>query len=124
MVGSLNNQGKALKCSRILVLGIAYKKNVDDMRESPSTHMIEVLSSKGECVEYSDPHVPVFSRIRENNLNLRSVKLTSKNIANYDCVLQATDHDVFHYNIIYELAKLIVDSCGDYRGIFANVIKA
>ncbi len=109
-VDVLNNHGKALKGSRILVLGIAYKKNVDDMRESPSVHMMEILRSKGAQVEYSDPHVPVFPKMREYSFDLRSVPLTADSVAAYDCVLVATNHDGFDYKLMQKYAKLIVEA--------------
>ncbi len=124
MVDGLNQRGRALKGSRVLVLGIAYKKNVDDTRESPSVHIMEILRHKGASVEYSDPHVPVFPRMREHSFDLRSVPLTAENIVAYDCVLVATNHDGFDYKLIQKHAKLIVDSRGVYRGHHDNVVKA
>ena len=124
VVDSLNNHGKPLKGSHILVLGIAYKKNVDDMRESPSVHMMELLRAKGAKVDYSDPHVPVFPKIRGYSFDLSSVALNEKNISSYDCILLATDHDDYDYVKIRKYAKMIVDSRGKYRTQYPNVIKA
>ena len=120
---ALNNQGKAMKNAKILVLGIAYKRNVDDMRESPSVHIMEKLQQHGAIVAYADPHVPVFPKMREHYFNLKSEPLTPENIASFDCVILATDHDKFDYNLLQEKAQLIVDT----RGKFAhadNVVKA
>jgi len=124
VVDGLNNQGKALKGSRVLVLGIAYKKNVDDMRESPSVRIMEILRAKGAKVDYSDPHIPVFPKIRGYSFDLSSVSLSEKNISSYDCVLLATNHDDFDYELIRENAKLLVDSRGVYRSQYPNVINA
>ncbi|MNJ57950.1 UDP-N-acetyl-D-glucosamine 6-dehydrogenase [compost metagenome] len=120
----LNNAGKALKGSRILVLGIAYKKNVDDMRESPSVEIMELIEAKGGIVAYSDPHVPVFPKMREHHFDLRSEPLTADNLASFDAVLLTTDHDKFDYELIKTQAKLIIDSRGKYRAPAEHIIKA
>lgn len=124
LMDGLNDAGKALKGSKILVLGIAYKKNVDDMRESPSVEIMELIESKGGDVGYSDPHVPVFPKMREHHFELASVALTAESISSFDAVVLATDHDKFDYSLIKENAKLIVDSRGRYREPAVNVIKA
>ncbi|MGH8371899.1 MAG: nucleotide sugar dehydrogenase, partial [Gammaproteobacteria bacterium] len=124
VVNGLNDHGKALKGSRILVLGIAYKKNVDDMRESPSVHIMEILRHKGALVEYSDPYVPVFPKMREHSFDLQSVVLTAQSLAQFDCVLVGTDHQNFDYELILKHARLIVDSRGVYRGQYDNVVRA
>lgn len=124
VVDGLNDHGKALKGSRILVLGIAYKKNVDDMRESPSVHIMEILRHKGAIVEYSDPYVPVFPKMREHSFDLQSVALTAQSLAQFDCVLIATDHQNFDYELIRKHARLIVDSRGVYREQYDNVVRA
>lgn len=124
LMDGLNEAGKAVKGSRILVLGIAYKKNVDDMRESPSVEIMELIEAKGGVVAYSDPHVPVFPKMREHNFNLSSEPLTRETLATYDAVILATDHDKFDYELIRECAHLIIDSRGKYRTPQANIIKA
>ncbi len=124
LMDGLNNKGKALKGSRVLVLGIAYKKNVDDMRESPSVEIMELIEAKGGVVAYSDPHVPVFPKMREHHFELSSEPLTSGNLASFDAVVLATDHDRFDYQLIQSSAHLIIDSRGKYRTPAANVIKA
>lgn len=124
LMDALNERGQALKGSKILVLGIAYKKNVDDMRESPSVELMEKLQKKGAMVQYSDPHVPVFPQMREHHFNLSSVALSAETVAEYDCVLIATNHDAFDYDQIRTYSKLIVDTRGAYRGVFENVVKA
>lgn len=123
VAGALNDRRKPLKGSKVLVLGIAYKKNVDDMRESPSVILMEKLRDAGAQVSYSDPHVPVFPETREHHFDLSSVTLTEQNIAQFDCILLATDHDRFDYDLISSHASLIVDSRGRLPAA-ANVVKA
>lgn len=124
LMDGLNNNGKALNGSKILVLGIAYKKNVDDMRESPSVEIMELIEDKGGIVSYSDPHVPVFPKMREHHFDLSSEMLSADNIASYDAVVVATDHDKFDYELIKQHARLIVDSRGKYRTPAEHIIKA
>jgi UDP-N-acetyl-D-glucosamine dehydrogenase len=121
---ALNQHGRAIKGSRVLVLGIAYKKNVDDMRESPAVELMELLVRRGASVEYHDPHVPVFPPMREHRFDLKSVALTAQGLAAYDVVLLATDHDAFDYESILKNSKLIVDTRGRYLQPAANVVKA
>ncbi|MDI5993263.1 UDP-N-acetyl-D-glucosamine 6-dehydrogenase [Pseudomonas sp. MDMC216] len=124
LMDGLNERGQALKGSRILVLGIAYKKNVDDMRESPSVEIMELVQAKGGVVAYSDPHVPSFPKMREHHFDLSSEPLTAENIASFDAVVLATDHERFDYDLIQTHARLIVDTRGKYRTPHPNVIKA
>lgn len=121
---ALNERAKSIKGSKILVLGIAYKKNVDDMRESPSVELMEILRDKGADVAYSDPHVPVFPKMRSHKFDLSSVTLTPEAIASYDVILLATSHNAFDYALIQQHAKLIVDTRGVYLDPVANVVKA
>jgi len=124
LMDGLNERGLALKGSRVLVLGIAYKKNVDDMRESPSVEIMELIEAKGGIVAYSDPHVPVFPDMREHHFKLSSEALTAENLASFDAVVLATDHDKFDYALIQANARLLVDSRGKYRVPQANIVKA
>lgn len=125
VMGGLNEQGKALKNAKILVLGIAYKKNVDDMRESPSVEIMELLVNKSANVAYSDPHVPHFPQMREHYFDLDSVTLSADSVAAYDAVILATDHDKFDYDLILNHAKLIIDTRGKYRNeISKKIIRA
>jgi UDP-N-acetyl-D-glucosamine dehydrogenase len=121
---ALNDARKSVAGSRILVLGIAYKKNVDDMRESPSVALMERLRDLGAEVSYSDPHIPVFPRMREHNFDLKSVTMTPDVLASYDCVLLATDHDRFDYDMILQHSPLIVDSRGRYLEPADHIVKA
>lgn len=124
LMDALNERGLALKGAKVLVLGIAYKKNVDDMRESPSVELMEKLQKKGALVQYSDPHVPTFPPMREHHFDLSSVDLNADTLAEYDCILIATNHDAFDYEMIKKHSRLIIDTRGAYRGVFENVVKA
>lgn len=124
LADALNDREKSIKGSRILVLGISYKKNIDDMRESPSVELMELLQAKGAHIDYADPWVPVFPKMREHHFDLSSVDLTPDSIASYAAVLLATNHDVFDYDMIQQHARLIVDTRGVYLKPLANVVKA
>jgi UDP-N-acetyl-D-glucosamine dehydrogenase len=121
---ALNRRGKSVMGTRVLVLGIAYKKDVEDMRESPSVELMEILRDKGALVDYADPHVPVFPRMREHSFDLKSVELDAVTIASYDVVLLATAHSAFDYDLIQQYATLIVDTRGVYLAPLPNVVKA
>lgn len=124
LVDGLNDRGRAVKGCRVLILGIAYKKNVDDMRESPSVEIMELLEAKGAEVAYSDPHVLDFPEMREHHFKLSSEPLTAENLASFDAVVLATDHDGFDYDLIQSKSQLIIDSRGKYRTPATNIIKA
>jgi UDP-N-acetyl-D-glucosamine dehydrogenase len=112
----LNEKKKTLNGSKVLILGAAYKKNVDDMRESPSLKLIEILREKGAEVDYSDTYIPVLPKTRKYKFDMISVPLTAENINKYDVVLLSTDHDDFDYEFIAKHAQLIVDT----RNAFAR----
>ena len=124
VMDSLNQAAKSLHGSRVLVLGIAYKKNVDDMRESPSVEIMSKLQALGADVAYSDPYVPVFPKMRRYRFDLQSVDLSVDTLAEHDCIVLATDHDAFDYDQIGLHAQLLVDTRGRYRATHKNVIKA
>ncbi len=107
---ALNDRGKAVKGSRVLVMGLAYKANIDDTRESPSFELIDRLRQLGAKVEYSDPHVPKTVPVRKHDLGMTSVDLTEGKVKQYDCVLIATAHKVFDFEMIAEHADLVVDT--------------
>jgi len=107
---ALNERQKSLKGSKILVLGLAYKKDIDDLRESPSVKLIELLRQKGAKVDYNDPYIPKTHKQRQHNLKMTSKKLSAKMLAGYDVVLISTDHSDYDYNWIVEKAKLVVDT--------------
>ena len=121
---ALNEVGKPVKGSRILILGIAYKKNVDDMRESPAVVIMEKLQALGAEVSYHDPWVPVFPRMRRHHFDLQSVELTEDILKVADCVVLTTDHDLFDYDMIARHARLVVDTRGRFANDIPNVVKA
>jgi UDP-N-acetyl-D-glucosamine dehydrogenase len=92
------------------VLGLAYKKDIDDVRESPSLKLITLLQQKGAKVDYNDPHVPRTHKMREYDLKMTSVPLTQRNLKKYDCVLISTDHSSYDYRFIVKHSSLVVDS--------------
>ena len=120
IIDTLNTAGKALSKSKILVLGLSYKKNVDDTRESPSLEIIDRLVKQGAKVSYSDPYFPEAPKTRKYNFNLKNVEIDKKTISKFDLVLLATDHDDFDYELIEEAAKIIIDT----RGKFNNTSKS
>jgi UDP-N-acetyl-D-glucosamine dehydrogenase len=124
VVDALNAHGKAVKGSKILVLGIAYKKNVDDMRESPSVEIMEMLRDKGASLSYSDPHVPKFPAMRKHRFDMTSVDLSPGMLKSFDCVVIATDHDKFDYALVHSHASLVVDTRGVYRESASKIVKA
>ena len=107
---ALNDESKSLRGSKVLVMGIAYKPNVDDCRESPAAEVIELLLKNGAEVSYHDPHVPVFPKMRQHAIELKSLKITEKMLKDFDVVLIVTDHDAVDYAMIGKHARLIVDS--------------
>lgn len=107
---ALNRKGKSVKGSKILILGLAYKKDIDDVRDSPSLELIELLREKGAEVDYNDPYVPKTHKMRRYDLKMFSVPLTKENLKKYDCVLISTDHSPYDVNFIVENANLIVDT--------------
>lgn len=124
IMNALNERGTVLNGARLLIVGIAYKKNVDDMRESPSVTLMDKLIKKGASVDYSDPYLPAFPRMRKYHFDKTSVDIDAENIRDYDCVVIATNHDLFDYRLIQDNARVIVDTRGVYRDNFANVVRA
>jgi UDP-N-acetyl-D-glucosamine dehydrogenase len=114
---ALNDRGKAVKGARVLVLGLAYKPDVDDVRESPSFELIEKLEHLGALADYNDPLVPKTHRMRKHDLQMTSVPLNSQTLQSYDCVLISTNHSAYDWQMIAEHSKLIVDTRGVMRGV-------
>lgn len=124
---ALNDRRKSLNGSKVLVLGLAYKPDIDDVRESPSLELIELLKERGAKVDYNDPYIPQTHKQREYNLNMKSKPLTEAMLKKYDCVLIATNHSVYDYKWIVRNAKLVVDSrnaCADVKAGRGKVVKA
>ena len=107
---ALNNHRKSLKGSRVLVLGLAYKPDIDDVRESPSLELIELLKEKGAHVDYNDPYIPVTHKQRKYDLQMKSKKLSAAMLKKYDAVLIATNHTDYDYKWIVQNAKLVIDT--------------
>jgi UDP-N-acetyl-D-glucosamine dehydrogenase len=121
--------GKGLKGARILLIGAAYKKNIDDMRESPSLVLMEIIEHRGAICDFHDNHIPEIPPTREhaNLAGRRSVALDAKTVAGYDVVLVSTDHDDVDYGLIADHAALIVDTRNAFarRGLSpAGLVKA
>lgn len=110
LMHALNDAGKPVRNSKILVLGLAYKKDIDDVRESPSLALIELLQKKGAKVDYNDPHVPRTHKMRKHDLKMVSKKITPAMLKSYDAVLISTDHSSYDYQLIVDNAKLVVDT--------------
>ena len=108
--GALNDDRKSVKGAKVLVMGVAYKKNIDDSRESPSAEIIELLRDRGAEVTYHDPFIPTYPSMRKHRIDLKSVPLTPDTLRAMDCVLILTDHDAVDYGMLSEHATLVVDT--------------
>jgi UDP-N-acetyl-D-glucosamine dehydrogenase len=122
VIEALSQRGKALKGSRVLVLGMAYKRDIDDLRESPSLTIIELLQTRGARVEYNDPFFPTVGQGRKYALNMTCTSLDR--VPEFDCVLIVTDHSQYDYGQIVSQAQLVVDTRNATRGIAAaNIVR-
>jgi UDP-N-acetyl-D-glucosamine dehydrogenase len=111
LVAAMNDHQKSVKGSKILLLGVAYKKDVDDLRESPSLKLLELLMQRGARLDYNDPYFPALFKMRHYDYsNMKSVDLTPEALAGYDCVLIATDHSSYDYDAIVKNSKLVIDT--------------
>jgi UDP-N-acetyl-D-glucosamine dehydrogenase len=120
VVGALNRQKKALNGSRVLVLGVAYKRDIDDLRESPSLTIIELLQKEGAQVSYHDPYFATIGKGRKYDLQMKRASL--ENLGQYDCVLIVTDHSDYDYKKIVQEAQLVVDTRNATKGIQSEKI--
>ena len=111
-----------IKESKILILGLAYKKDVDDMRESPSLTIMEELEEKVRVVNYSDPFIPKMPKTRKYNKSKESIEISRKNLQDHDIIIIATDHSKFDYSLIKEYSSIVLDTRGVYRSIDSNNI--
>ncbi|MBN1803878.1 MAG: nucleotide sugar dehydrogenase [Sedimentisphaerales bacterium] len=107
---ALNEKKKSLNGAKVLVLGLAYKKDIDDVRESPSLELIELLKEKGAKVDYNDPYIPQTHKMREHDLRMKSKSLNAKMLRGYDVILISTDHSCYDYKMIVKNSKLVVDT--------------
>jgi len=123
---ALNDRKKPIRSSKILILGLAYKKNIDDPRESPAFEIIDELLELGADVSYHDPHVPVAPRMRSwpDLPPMTSVPLTAEVLASHDAVMVVTDHTNVDYDLVSRHAPLVIDTRGVYRRAFPNLVKA
>ena len=121
---ALSQYNKSLRNSKVLVLGVAYKKDVDDMRESPAVKLMELLEEKGAVIDYSDPYIPIFPKMEEVYFDLKSIELIPENIVRYDLLLLVTNHSKFDYTLLKKHAKLIVDTRGVYLDSSNNIVRA
>ena len=123
---ALNDQSKALKGAKVLLMGLAYKKDIDDPRESPSFELIEILLQRGAIVTYHDPHIASAPKMRTwpDLPPMESTPLTADTVASADVVLISTDHTAVDYDMVQKHAKLVVDTRGVYRNPMPNVVKA
>jgi UDP-N-acetyl-D-glucosamine dehydrogenase len=121
---ALNSVAKAIKGSRVLMLGIAYKKNIDDVRESPSVEIMQQLRDLGAEVEYCDPYFPRFPKMRHYNFDLEHQALSAQTLKEFDCVIIGVDHDCFDYALVVEDSQLLVDTRGRIKTKSEHVFRA
>ena len=121
VVDALNTRSKSVKGAKMLILGVAYKKDIEDLRESPALRVIELLIEKKALVHYHDPYIP---NIKEANRRLRSIKLEKKVLSYYDCVVIVADHSCYDLKSIVKDSKLVFDTRGCTINIdAANIIR-
>lgn len=113
----LNDAKNTLNGAKVLILGAAYKKDIDDMRESPSLKLISLLRKKGALVDYNDPYIPKLPPTRKYKYEMSSVELTPENLASYDLVLLSTDHSGYNYKFIAEHAAILVDTRNAFKSV-------
>ena len=120
----LRSKGKRLDGAKVLILGIAYKKNIEDTRESPGVELIRIFKTRGAKVSYSDPYLPKFPKMRNYKFKMKSVVLKPNIIKKFDIVLLITDHDKFNYKMIEKNSKIIIDTRGVFLNEYSNVFRA
>ena len=121
IAGSLNSHKKSLNGSRLLILGVAYKKDVDDLRESPSLKIMQLLQQRGAQVDYNDPYFPQMHKMRHYNFeSMKSVPISAESLGKYDAAIIATDHSSYDYNAIVDGSKIVVDTRNATRRVMRN----
>jgi UDP-N-acetyl-D-glucosamine dehydrogenase len=121
VANSLNEHKKSMKGSKILVLGVAYKKDVDDLRESPTLKIMQLLQQRGAALDYNDPYFPKLHKMRHYNYeNMKSVPLNPHTLGSYDAVVIATDHSSYDYAAIVDAAKLVIDTRNATRRVMRH----
>ncbi len=124
-IEALNERGKSIKGAKVLVLGVAYKKDIDDPRESPAIKIVSLLQGKAAEVSYNDPYIPRVVGHREYpGMDIRSVPLTAARLRKADAVVIATDHSSYDYGWIVKHAPLVVDTRNAIKRKRRNVVKA
>ena len=121
---ALNEFGKSIKNSKLLILGLSYKKNVDDLRESPSLEIMNLLSKKGADLNFSDPFFEKLPQSRKFSLEINSIEITKNSLRLFDAVILCTDHDDFDYKLIELESSLIIDTRGKFSRNNKKVVKA
>lgn len=121
-IEALNNNRVASNGAKILVLGLAYKKDIDDVRESPSLKLIELLKDRGASVDYNDPYVARTHKMRHYDLGMQSVPITKESLASYDCVLISTDHSEYDWEFIVENSRLVIDTRNATKNVVSDKI--
>jgi UDP-N-acetyl-D-glucosamine dehydrogenase len=114
---ALNRRRQCLQDSKVLVLGIAYKKDIDDLRESPALRVIELLQERGAQVDYHDPYFPRLHKMRRYDLQLSCIELTAVALASYAAVVIVTDHSSYDYEFIARHAQLVIDTRNATSGL-------
>jgi UDP-N-acetyl-D-glucosamine dehydrogenase len=121
IASALNQREKSLKGSKLLILGVAYKKDVDDLRESPTLKIMQLLHDRGAKLDYNDPYFPQLHKMRHYNYSeMKSVPLNPHTIGSYDAVVIATDHSSYDFTAIVDAAKLVVDTRNATRRLVRN----
>jgi len=116
LIKALNMRRKAIKGSKINLIGLSYKKNVDDQRESPSVILMDMIEKNGGIVSYSDPYIPEFKKMRAYNFDKKSQAINKENLKSYDAAILCTDHDIFDYKLIIDNSDILIDT----RGVYAK----
>jgi UDP-N-acetyl-D-glucosamine dehydrogenase len=121
IAAALNKQKKSLNGSKLLILGVAYKKDVDDLRESPSLKIMQLLQQQGAQIDYNDPYFAQLHKMRHYNFeNMKSVPLSADSLGRYDAAIIATDHSSYDYNAIVDGSKIVVDTRNATRRVIRN----
>lgn len=120
---TFDEKNQELNGKKVLVLGLAYKKNIDDARESPSYEILDILKKKGAKIDYSDPYIEVFPETRRYNFDIKSIVLNERNLELYDAVILATDHDDFDLDLIQRKSKILIDTRGVCDKTLNNVVR-
>ena len=117
---ALDRREKCLHGARILIVGVTYKKDIDDLRESPALRIIELLQARGAKIDYHDPYIPVLPEMRRHDLRLKSIALTAEKLSEYDVALITTDHSCFDYDHLVRHSQLVVDTRNATRNVTEN----